>query len=132
MRTNKISEKDSIFERLHQRYSITSSDNRPYILETCEEFHQICSKAGGEGDTPAAEDAEDDVEVHFVCFAIPNNKLVLLDGDRKSGPYNVETDFDIHDELPTQTLFAVQQYIKNNAGPNGDLSALLALVDTSK
>lgn len=104
-------------------------EDRAHVLEDSEELESVYKMAAMLGDSAVPENAEEDIDFHFVCFlkSPKNNHIYELDGDRKCpvdrGPL-LRADEDI---LTEGGLNLVREFIQRENNANFDFS-LMALV----
>lgn len=97
-------------------------------LETSTELEELYAQAAMSGDTPVPENAEEEVDYHYVCFTKDKSGGVIeLDGDRK-GPIDrgvlLNQDDDMLSEAGTEV---VRRYIERERDQNIGFN-LMALV----
>lgn len=99
---------------------------RSFVLEESSELEKVYTMVAHEGDSKVPENAEDEVDFHYVCFVRShiNRRLYELDGDRK-GPRNTGFVLDSDDVLVPESLNLIRDYI-NREGMDGKFG-LLAL-----
>lgn len=108
-----------------------SYEEQSAVLENFPELWKKCSDIGEAGFTSPPEDAEVDVEPHFVCFAGFGGKLAMFDGDGPTGPQSLDVRLEPKGLIPDQALYAVRRHLEKFADEQRrDFSTLLALVDT--
>lgn len=101
---------------------------RAKIIEDSEEIESAYRTAALQGDSNVPENAEDEVDFHYVCFvkSSKTGHLYELDGDRK-GPVDHGILEPGEDILSGRALSVVQNFIRREKGANVNFS-LLALV----
>jgi ubiquitin carboxyl-terminal hydrolase L3 len=108
--------------------SVLPPNERPSILETSKELEQAYELVAREGSSVAPDDAEDEVDYHYVCLVRShrNGRLYELDGDR-SGPIDRGDVRGPGDDLiAAGGLRVVQEYIERGKGnSNFNLMALV-------
>jgi hypothetical protein len=110
----------------------TSHEERSAALENSPELWEKCSKIGEKGITTALQDAEEDVEPHFVCFTGFSGNLAMFDGDGIPGPEILDVRLESNGLVPDQALCAVGKHLEKFADERSrDFSTLLALIDTT-
>lgn len=102
--------------------------DRAKVIESSEEIESAYRTVALQGDSDVPEDAEAEVDFHYVCFvkSSKSGHLYELDGDRK-GPVDhgaLESDADV---LSDRGLGIIQKFIRREEGANVNFS-LLALV----
>lgn len=102
-------------------------NKRPSILENSEELERVYKQVARQGSSAAPDNAEDEVDYHYVCLvrSHQNGRLYELDGDR-SGPIERGVVLSPEDDLMTAGGRVVQEYIERGQG-NSNFS-LMALV----
>lgn len=90
-----------------------------------------CSAIGRRGDTSLLEDAEEDVEYHYVCFAGRHGKLAMFDSDSSSGPKDLDMELGPQGLIPNGIFEAVKQHLETYGGERRDFSVLLAFVNNT-
>jgi ubiquitin carboxyl-terminal hydrolase L3 len=127
----KIEVERSLLCQLRQRLMEASScEARVVALRDFSELWEMCSSIGEIGFTLPPESAEEDVDPHFVCFAGMRGNLAMFDGDRTSGPKDLNIRLDSEGLVPDQALYAVRRYLSEHADEGRrDFSSLLALVN---
>ena len=125
-------EEGSLLHKLEQCIAKASSPEEcSTALERWPEMWEKCSEIGSMGFTPL-QDAEEDVEAHFVCFARLRGNLGIFDGDRTSGPEDLNIKLEPRGLVPDQALRAVERHLGVYGNKERrDYSALLALVNTA-
>ena len=109
-----------------------SYEEQSVVLENFPELWKKCSDIGEASFTSPPEDAEEDVEPHFVCFTGFGGKLAMFDGDGPTGPQSLDVRLEPKGLIPAQTLYAVRRHLEKFADERRrDFSILLALVDTT-
>ena len=101
---------------------------RAKVIEDSEEIESAYRAAALQGDSDVPENAEDEVDFHYVCFvkSSKTGHLYELDGDRK-GPVDHGRLNAGGDVLSGGALKIIQKYIHRENGANVNFS-LLALV----
>jgi ubiquitin carboxyl-terminal hydrolase L3 len=124
--------KRSPLYQLQQRLMEASScEERVVALGDFSELWEMCSSIGEMGFTSPPENAEEDVDPHFVCFAGMSGNLAVFDGDRTSGPKDLNIRLDSGGLVPDQALYAVRRHLTEHADEERrDFASLLALVNT--
>lgn len=109
-----------------------SYEEQSAVLQKFSELWKKCSEIGEAGLTSPPEDAEEDVEPHFVCFADFGGYLAMFDGDGQTGPQGLDVRLSFKGLIPDQALCAVRKHLEIFADERRrDFSTLLALVDTT-
>jgi ubiquitin carboxyl-terminal hydrolase L3 len=121
---------------LHQIQEIlmeaSSYEERNTALKSFSELWNKCSAIGEMGLTLPSEDAEEDVEPHFVCFAGISGNLAMFDGDGMSGPEDLNVRLEFKGLMPDQALDAVKNHLEKHAHEERRyICTLLALVNTA-
>ena len=101
---------------------------RAKIIEDSEEIESAYRTVALQGDSDVPENAEDEVDFHYVCFvkSTKTGHLYELDGDRK-GPVDHGALEAGEDVLSGRALRVIQNFIGREKGANVNFS-LLALV----
>ena len=101
---------------------------RANVIEDSEEIESAYRTVALQGDSDVPENAEDEVDFHYVCFvkSSKTGHLYELDGDRK-GPVDHGALEAGEDVLSGRALRVVQNFIGREKGVNVNFS-LLALV----
>ena len=104
---------------------------RAKVLEDSEALESAYRTVALQGDSVAPENAEDEVDYHYVCFvkSSKNGHIYELDGDRK-GPIDhgsAGPDDDSVDVLDHAGLTIIRSFLEREKGVNIGFS-LLALV----
>ncbi|KZM24554.1 Ubiquitinyl hydrolase 1 [Ascochyta rabiei] len=101
-------------------------------LEASARLEETYSKAAMAGDSNVPEDAEEEVDYHYVCFVKNRHSHILeLDGDRK-GPIDKGPLLNHDDDLLSEASMAVVRgYIERERGHNLGFN-LMALVRTAR
>ncbi|UPK92771.1 hypothetical protein LCI18_003706 [Fusarium solani-melongenae] len=126
--------RDFIVPKSHLASLLTSVEplkylDRAAVLEEDEQLESIYKTVALQGDTEAPENAEDEVDFHYVCFAKShrNGHLYELDGDRK-GPIDRCALDQGDDVLSERALGVISEFIR---GVGKELGfSLLALAPT--
>ena len=120
--------KDSPLSKLLDASVTLEPEARALLLEDSKELEEAHRSAAIQGDSAVPENAEDEVDYHYVCFVKSNkdDHLYELDGDKK-GPIDMGAMPEGEDMLGPKALAAVKTYIKGEEGGNEGFS-LLALV----
>ena len=102
--------------------------DRSKVIEDSEEIESAYRTAALQGDSDVPENAEVEVDFHYVCFvkSSKTGRLYELDGDRK-GPVDHGTLGMGEDILSGGALSIIQKFIGRENGQNVNFS-LLALV----
>jgi len=104
---------------------------RAQLLEHSTTLASAHKTAATSGDT-AAPSADDDVELHFVCFvkSLKNNQLYELDGRRKGPLSRAQLSSDETDDVLGESARKVVQQFMEREGESGNLNfGLVALVE---
>lgn len=103
-------------------------DARAKIIEDSEEIASTYRTAALQGDSEVPENAEDEVDFHYVCFvkSAKTGHLYELDGERK-GPVDHGALEGGGDVLSEGALEIIRRFIGREQGANVNFS-LLALV----
>ncbi|KAI1268711.1 ubiquitin carboxyl-terminal hydrolase, family 1 [Xylariaceae sp. FL1019] len=103
-------------------------------LEADKDLESKYNMVATQGDTEPPENAEDEVDFHYVCFVKShlNDNLFILDGDR-DGPID-KGSFTGQDLFSNQGIEAIQDFIRHHDsdGENGGQFSLLALAPSSE
>jgi ubiquitin carboxyl-terminal hydrolase L3 len=107
--------------------------DRALALEHSQELEEAYAVAAKQGDSAVPDNAEDEVDFHYVCFvqSHKNGRLYEMDGDKK-GP--VDSGCSQHDDDADEDLFnegglkLVREFIRREEMQNLNFS-LLALVN---
>lgn len=83
------------------------------------------------GATTFLEDAEGDVENHYVCFAGRHGKLAMFDSDSMSGPKDLDVKLDSQGLIPSCAFDAIEEHLGMYGGEGRDFHVLLALVNNA-
>lgn len=88
--------------------------DRAAVLEEDEQLESVYKTVALQGDTEAPENAEDEVDFHYVCFAKShrNGHLYELDGDRKGPIDRCALDQD-DDVLSERALGVISEFIRS-------------------
>lgn len=105
--------------------SLASADERARALEEDEELEAAYRSAASRGDT-AAPDADDDVDLHYVCLVKCNGHLYELDG-RRRGPLDRGPLGDDDDVLGERATEVVQSFIDREKDSGRHDFSLVAL-----
>lgn len=98
-----------LYKFLDKARSLASADERARALEENEELEAAHRSAASRGDT-ATPDANDDVDLHYVCLVKFNGHLYELDG-RRRGPLDRGLLGDNEDVLGKRATEVVQSFI---------------------
>ena len=103
--------------------------DRAHILEDSEELESVYNNAARQGDSAIPDNAEEDVDFHFVCFvkSPKNNHIYELDGDRKGPVDRGILSRPDEDMLAEGCLNIVKEFIQRENDVNFNFS-LMALV----
>jgi ubiquitin carboxyl-terminal hydrolase L3 len=114
---------------LLQKCSPLGPAERGHLLESSEGLEAAYATAALQGNTAPPDDAEADVDYHFICFvkSKKNGHLYELDGNSK-GPTDKGPLLDADEDVLTgKALALVKEYINREEG--GDINfGLMALV----
>lgn len=74
---------DSILAKIYGAAKSLAPDDAASFLENCQELEDLYAEMALQGDSQAPDDAEEEVDFHFVCFAASatTHHLFELDGD---------------------------------------------------
>jgi ubiquitin carboxyl-terminal hydrolase L3 len=113
-------EPDSLLKRLFSACAPLGPSDRAFVLEGSEELEELYAALAMEGDSAVPENAEDEVDFHYVCF-VKSDKTGLvydMDGDckgpRNRGPAGGEGE----DMLSERVLDIVREFIQLESGEN--------------
>lgn len=107
----------------------TSQEEQSVKLQNFFELWEKCEEIGKLGDSTPPENAEADVEPHFVCFTGMSGWLAMFDSDSTSGPEGLDVQLSPSGMLPDLALHAVTKHLMSHAHEDRHhLSSLLALV----
>ncbi|KAI3328113.1 ubiquitin carboxyl-terminal hydrolase, family 1 [Xylariaceae sp. AK1471] len=124
-RARDFMEPGSHLSRLLEKYASLDPDEFAVVLENDAELELKYNSVAVLGDTEAPENAEDEVDFHYVCFVKSHirNNLFILDGDR-NGPIDkgLLTGDDL---LSNHGIEAIKEFIRHH--DNGGHFSLLAL-----
>ncbi len=103
------------------------SDGRALVLEDSRELEEAYASVASKGDTEAPDNAEDEVDYHYICFvkSRQNGRLYQLDGDRKR-PIKLDTLQVTEDVLSIKCRNIIRSMMESE-GDNMNFS-LMALV----
>ncbi|KAI9773406.1 MAG: ubiquitinyl hydrolase 1 [Geoglossum simile] len=104
-------------------------NDRALALEGSEELESAHAEAAMQGDSSVPDNAEDEVDFHYVCFvkSHKNGHLYQMDGDRK-GPIDRGSLLSPDEDLLTEGgLSVIREFIQREKGGDPKFS-LLALV----
>lgn len=116
----------SLLETILECYRSLPADQM-FTLAQFEELETIYHAAAMQGNTAVPENAQDEVDFHYVCFAKDgNSNLQILDGDRK-GPVNTGVLLGAESDLLSEaSIHVVKEFMKR--GGNNSQCSLMALV----
>lgn len=99
---------------------------RSFLLEESAELEEVYAKVAQQGSSKVPEDAEDEVDYHYVCFVRSHQSghLYELDGDRR-GPRDTGIVLESDNVLVAEGLDLIRDYIHRD-GSDGNFG-LLAL-----
>ncbi|CAI4211548.1 unnamed protein product [Parascedosporium putredinis] len=122
-------EPESILSRILEECRGLDARSHALVLEQSQELEDAYNRVAAEGDTVAPENAEDEVDFHYVCFvrSSENGRLYELDGDRQ-GPIDRGAVLGPgEDVLGEGGLNVIREYIEKGQGNIG--FSLMALVN---
>ncbi|KAF3031551.1 ubiquitinyl hydrolase 1 [Didymella keratinophila] len=121
---------DSLLAELLRHRNLPPQD-LARILEASARLEEMYSDAAVRGDSNVPEDAEEDVDYHYVCFVKNRSARILeLDGDRK-GPIDRGVLSNHEDDMLSEaSKDVVRRYFERERGQNLGFS-LMALVRTA-
>ena len=127
MALNMQSAPDSTMAKLLTSCIPLAPTERAKAVENCGEIESAYRTVALQGDLDVPENAEDDVDFHYVCFvkSSKSGHMYELDGDRK-GPIDHGA-LGSGDVLSSGGLDIIRKFISREAGANVNFS-LLALV----
>lgn len=104
-------------------------DHRALALEASQELESAHAEAAMQGDSTVPDNAEDEVDFHYVCFvkSHKNGHLYQMDGDRKGPIDRGSLLAPEEDVLAEGGLSVIREFIRREKGGNPQFS-LLALV----
>lgn len=99
---------------------------RASVLENSEAIETAYREVALQGDSEVPENAEDEVDYHYVCFvkSQKNQHLYELDGDRK-GPIDRGVLEANEDVMAENGLNVIREYIQRENGGNPNFSLLV-------
>jgi ubiquitin carboxyl-terminal hydrolase L3 len=124
---NFCSAPDSIIHRLQQNATSLNVEACASALESDKGLEQAYGEVALDGDTEAPDNAEDEVDYHYICFVKSHrdDHLYQLDGDR-NGPIDLGAMAPDDDVLSDKCLDVIRKMITNE---NGNMNfSLMALV----
>jgi ubiquitin carboxyl-terminal hydrolase L3 len=117
---------ESHLSRLLESCRLLKPLDRAQMLEDDAELESAYRMVALQGDSEVPENAEDEVDFHYVCFvrSHKDGHLYEMDGDRK-GPVDrgsLESDEDV---LAERSLNVIQEFIQREDGCNANFSLLV-------
>lgn len=120
---------ESFLHKLVKESSSLSANERALLLENSDFLEEAYRNIAIQGDSAVPEDAEEEVDYHYICFvsSSENNHVYELDGDRQ-GPVDRGTVIARDEDMLGQGMLAhirtfIRRYQHENIGFN-----LMALV----
>ncbi|KAF3031937.1 ubiquitinyl hydrolase 1 [Didymella heteroderae] len=122
---------DSILSEFLRHYRSLQPQDSAQALEASASLEAIYNEAAMRGDSTVPEDAQEEVDYHYVCFVKHRHSHILeLDGDRK-GPIDKGVLLKHDDDMLSEgSMNVVREYIQREKGGNIGFS-LMALVRTA-
>lgn len=120
-------EPDSLILRLLDACISKTPSERAKILELSAELEQAHAAAAQSGDSDVPDNAEDEVDYHYICFARSDKDghIYELDGDSK-GPIDTGIFGPATDLLAPEPLSLIRRYIdREHDNVNFNLMALV-------
>jgi ubiquitin carboxyl-terminal hydrolase L3 len=123
---------DSILAKLYRTCLDLQPEEAALVLENSPELEAAYKGVAVQGDSAVPENAEDEVDFHYICFVkSPKNRhLYLLDGDRKGPVDKGKVLEDGEDILGEGALAIVRGFLQREGGDGG--FGLLALVESAE
>lgn len=116
---------NTLLSTILSAYPTTPSAERSTLLSSPElKAHYL--NAAQAGDSPAPEDAADEVDFHYTSFVKCNGRLYELDGDL-SGPVDLGALDDADDLVSEAALVTIRRFMRGCGGSEVGFS-MLALV----
>jgi ubiquitin carboxyl-terminal hydrolase L3 len=108
-----------LLERLIAQCTPLAAD-RALVLEGSQELERVYSELAVEGDSAVPENAEDEVEYHYVCFVQSNKSgcVYEMDGDCKGPIIRCLPDEERLDMLAEDVLDVVRSFVHRENGDN--------------
>ncbi|KAI0092752.1 ubiquitin hydrolase L3 [Irpex rosettiformis] len=121
---------NTILGRLLKDCTSRAPDDRALILENSSELEAAHTSAAVKGDTAPPDNAEDEVDFHYVAFvrSLKNGHLYEMDGDNW-GPFDLGVSLGDDEDLLTESVLeVVRAFIRRNENDKGGFG-LMALVE---
>lgn len=118
----------SVLAQISRGYWTSLPQEHARILEESAELDSKYHEAALKGDSSVPENAEDELDYHYICF-VKNRQddVVILDGDRK-GPVNTGIQLSCNNLLSEPSIKLVKAFLDREKGENINFS-LMALVE---
>lgn len=114
--------------RLLQQCIPCRPEDRALVLQDSVELEKVYTAAALQGDTAPPDNAEDEVDFHYICFArSKSGKLYELDGD-KWGPVDLGVVLAEDEDLLSERVLDVIR-VRIAKTEHGESFALMALAD---